>query len=129
MANRAAASLAPEAPAKGWQSRASQSPAARRTAATVVLSMGSTPASRALATSQPQVASAVEGRVQPGDRFLLCSDGLDKVVSDAAIAPVIGLLGSAEAIHHPIRMALDRGAPDNVSVAALAVAVSDPPSR
>jgi serine/threonine protein phosphatase PrpC len=67
----------------------------------------------------------VEDAVSPGDRFLLCSDGLTKVVSDAEIALVIELLGPREAVKQLIQMALDRGAPDNVSVVAVAVAGED----
>ena len=68
----------------------------------------------------------VEDDLQPGDRFLLCSDGLTKVVSDAEIALVVELLAPGEAVNQLIRMALDRGAPDNVSVVAIRVAEADP---
>lgn len=68
----------------------------------------------------------VEGEVTPGDRFLLCSDGLTRVVSDPEIALVVGLVNPAEAVDYLIQMALDRGAPDNVSVVAIAVADADP---
>ncbi|HTW50910.1 MAG TPA: protein phosphatase 2C domain-containing protein [Stellaceae bacterium] len=68
----------------------------------------------------------VEGDVRPGDRFLLCSDGLNRVVTDAEIGLVIGLVNPKEAVNHLIQMALDRGAPDNVSVAAISIAGADP---
>jgi serine/threonine-protein phosphatase Stp1 len=68
----------------------------------------------------------VEDAVVSGDRFLLCSDGLTKVVSDAEIALVIELLAPREAVKQLIQMALDRGAPDNVSVVAVAVADNEP---
>lgn len=68
----------------------------------------------------------IEGDVRPGDRFLLCSDGLNRVVSDSEIGLVIGLVSPKEAVHHLIQMALDRGAPDNVSVAAISLAGADP---
>lgn len=58
----------------------------------------------------------------PGDRFLLSRGGLGNVVSDTEIVLVIRLLGPGEAVNHLIQVALDRGAPDTVSVAAVAVA-------
>lgn len=55
--------------------------------------------------------------LSPGDRLLLCSDGLTRCVDDVAIA---GLLTAAvtpgEACRDLVRAALDAGAPDNVSV-------------
>jgi serine/threonine protein phosphatase PrpC len=68
----------------------------------------------------------VEGDVRPGDRFLLCSDGLTRVVSDAEIGLVVGLVSPDEAVHHLIQITLDRGAPDNVSVVAIKVDGADP---
>jgi serine/threonine protein phosphatase PrpC len=68
----------------------------------------------------------VEGDARLGDRFLLCSDGLNRVVSDAEIGLVLGLVSPKEAVNHLIQMALDRGAPDNVSVAAISLAGADP---
>jgi serine/threonine protein phosphatase PrpC len=62
--------------------------------------------------------------VQPGDVFLLCSDGLTKVVEDAEIADVLGRLAPAETVECLIRTTLDRGAPDNVSVAAVRTAAT-----
>jgi serine/threonine-protein phosphatase Stp1 len=68
----------------------------------------------------------VEGDIEPGDRFLLCSDGLTRVVGDAEIALVVGLLNPDDAVNRLIQMTLERGAPDNVSVAAIKVAEADP---
>ena len=55
---------------------------------------------------------------QPGDLFLLCSDGLNGVVDDDDIATILALRA-----HEPelcidtlIRACLDGGAPDNVSI-------------
>ncbi|MBW8270233.1 PP2C family protein-serine/threonine phosphatase [Caldovatus aquaticus] len=60
----------------------------------------------------------VTGRVVPGDRFLLCSDGLIRVVREAEIAEALAAAGdAAEAL---VRLAVERGARDNVTVIALA---------
>lgn len=55
-------------------------------------------------------------RLRPGDTVLLCSDGLYGVVSDAELA-VAGTDPSLEnAAEHLIGLALQRGAPDNVTL-------------
>lgn len=52
----------------------------------------------------------------PGDRYLLCSDGLSAVVADAHVARVIGTVVDPEdAVGELIRLAQAAGAPDNVS--------------
>jgi len=61
----------------------------------------------------------VEGPIEPGDAFLLCSDGLTKVVDDAEIGAVLSSLSPSEVVRQLIQLTLDRGAPDNVSVAAV----------
>lgn len=62
---------------------------------------------------------AVEGPIEPGDAFLLCSDGLTKVVDDWEIGAALARHPPRDAVHHLIQMTLDRGAPDNVSVAVV----------
>jgi serine/threonine protein phosphatase PrpC len=57
-----------------------------------------------------------EGTVEPGDIFLICTDGLTKVVDDHEIACVLADYEPAEAVGELVRMTLDRGAPDNVSI-------------
>ncbi|OJU47306.1 MAG: protein phosphatase [Microbacterium sp. 69-7] len=64
---------------------------------------------------------------QPGDRWLLCSDGLSGVVDDAHTSKVLGH-------HYPpgrtadllLKQALDGGAPDNVTVVIVDVGGSHP---
>ena len=58
----------------------------------------------------------VSGRLQFGDRFLLCSDGLSKTLQEAQIA---GLLGAHDGVPPPqslIAAALAMNASDNVTV-------------
>ncbi len=55
--------------------------------------------------------------IESGDRLLLCSDGLSKVVREDEVASV--LLAhpvSADACRALVELALERGAPDNVTV-------------
>jgi serine/threonine-protein phosphatase Stp1 len=58
----------------------------------------------------------VEDEVSAGDTFLLCSDGLNKCLSDAEIAAIIATHPPREACDALIAATLKRGAPDNVTV-------------
>ena len=56
-------------------------------------------------------------RLADGDQLLLCSDGLTEMVSDAAIATVLGQRRSAtESCHTLLDLALQAGGKDNVTV-------------
>lgn len=52
----------------------------------------------------------------PGDVYVLCSDGLSGLVSDAEIASVVQSASPEVAAARLVAMANDRGAPDNVTV-------------
>jgi protein phosphatase len=53
----------------------------------------------------------------PGDRYLLCSDGLTDVISDEAILNALEMEADpAHCAHMLVRLALQAGAPDNVTV-------------
>jgi PPM family protein phosphatase len=54
--------------------------------------------------------------VAPGDAFLLCSDGLTDVVTDEEIGRIVSRCDPGRACRQLIRLALSRGAPDNVTV-------------
>ena len=74
---------------------------------------------RAVGASEHLHVETVTGDVRPGDLFLLASDGLTRVMNDDEV--LAGLQGgdleaSAERL---IRLALDREAPDNVSLILL----------
>lgn len=64
---------------------------------------------------------------QPGDRWLLCSDGLSGVVDDAHTAKALGS-GSAPArvADSLLKQALDAGAPDNVTIVIVDVGGQHP---
>jgi protein phosphatase len=66
----------------------------------------------------PTVQVDIEGpiRVEPGDTFLVCTDGLTGRVSDEELAPIIKELDPREAGHLLIDLANLRGGPDNITV-------------
>ena len=57
----------------------------------------------------------VTGRVAAGDRFLLCSDGLSKVLDDATIADLLDAGPAEQAADGLLAEALARNATDNVT--------------
>lgn len=54
-------------------------------------------------------------RVQPGDRFLLCSDGLFKDVRREEIRKRLSAPSAEQALRDLVKQALDRGGTDNVT--------------
>lgn len=58
--------------------------------------------------------------VQADDVFLLCSDGLTRMVSEAEIAAMLGRRRPEDAADRLLRLALQRGAPDNVTLIVVA---------
>jgi serine/threonine protein phosphatase PrpC len=55
-------------------------------------------------------------KLQPGDRFLLCSDGLTNMVADAEIAEELAMSTPSEAARRLVDLVLARGAIDNVTI-------------
>jgi protein phosphatase len=80
----------------------------------------------------PEVEVDVEGPhpVEPGDVFLLCSDGLTGVVSPDEVGAVAQTLPPEEAARLLVHLANLRGGPDNITVMIVRVAggASDPES-
>ena len=65
-------------------------------------------------------------RVQPGDRYLLCSDGLFKALAEPAVAMLLGLENpDASPVERLLHAALERQASDNVTAVAVE-AITDP---
>jgi serine/threonine protein phosphatase PrpC len=62
----------------------------------------------------------VQGRIEDGDTFVLCSDGLTQHVGDEDIARMAGLRPLQRAVEELIATTLDRGASDNVTVVTVA---------
>ena len=64
---------------------------------------------------------------QPGDRWLLCSDGLSGVVDDPHTAKALGLgLAPGRTADTLLKQALDGGAPDNVTIVIVDVGGQHP---
>ena len=59
--------------------------------------------------------------IAPGDQFILCSDGLDKELSDSEIRDTVLTRQPSEAADALVELALLRGSRDNVTVVAVAV--------
>jgi protein phosphatase len=54
---------------------------------------------------------------RPGDRWLICSDGLSSYVTDEKVASILATVSNAEdAANRLVKESLDQGAPDNVTV-------------
>lgn len=72
----------------------------------------------------PEVEVDVEGPhpIEPGDCFLLCSDGLSNQVTGDEIGAVVRALPSDEAAKFLIELANLRGGPDNITVAIVQTA-------
>jgi len=73
---------------------------------------------RAVGVAACVIADVTISSLQPGDVYLLCSDGLNEMLPDADIAHVLGALGGNPrlAAEHLVDLANDRGGVDNVSV-------------
>ncbi|RIQ11506.1 PP2C family protein-serine/threonine phosphatase [Jiangella rhizosphaerae] len=68
--------------------------------------------------------------VQPGDRLLVCSDGLTGVVSDATLEETLSSIpGLDDAADELIRLALAGGAPDNVTLVLADIVETDTPRQ
>lgn len=65
----------------------------------------------------------------PGDRYLLCSDGLSDVVDDAAIAQTLAVPDRDTAADELVELALAGGGPDNITVVLADVVEAQPEER
>jgi len=72
---------------------------------------------RAIQTGGPAEGDLFAHHAEPGDRYLICSDGLTAVLTDETIAGVLADRPDPdEAVDQLIDLTLRGGAPDNVSV-------------
>ncbi|PWS38074.1 serine/threonine-protein phosphatase [Falsiroseomonas bella] len=66
-------------------------------------------------------------RVLPGDRFLLCTDGLTKSLPSGEIAALLATPDATEAPERLVAAALARQASDNVTAVVVEAGAEDPP--
>jgi serine/threonine protein phosphatase PrpC len=71
---------------------------------------------RAIGQSETLDVDAITRRLPPRSRLLLCSDGLWNLVPEDAMLDIVRKNKPQDACDHLIRMANDRGGPDNITV-------------
>jgi protein phosphatase len=71
---------------------------------------------RALGAADQAELEIVDGPAYDGDRFLLCSDGLTAHVADGEIEALLTAADTQKAVDDCLRLTLERGASDNVSI-------------
>ncbi len=76
---------------------------------------------RAIGTQDSVEVDVNSVTVSPGDRFLLCSDGLSTMLSDDEIAAVLAREGPESATRTLVDLANERGGADNISVQIAAI--------
>ncbi|MFD9405835.1 PP2C family protein-serine/threonine phosphatase [Streptomyces sp. NPDC059989] len=87
----------------------------RRTTSLVTQTLGGT---RALSAVDPHVAAFPLG---PGDRYLVCSDGLTDPLPDDAIDDLLRLHDDGRAAFELWKAAIEAGGPDNISLALVRI--------
>jgi serine/threonine-protein phosphatase Stp1 len=75
--------------------------------------------SRAVGTEPEVRYDTLVDKAQAGDRYLLCSDGLTKVVPDSLMASILSTGSIEAAADRLIAETLERGAPDNTTLVVL----------
>lgn len=81
--------------------------------------------SRALGVAQSVQVDIVQDRLEPGDRFLLCSDGLTGPVEPHIIRETLANPRPEACVQALIAAAHAAGAPDNVTVAIIDIVAED----
>ncbi|MES3151745.1 PP2C family protein-serine/threonine phosphatase [Sphingomonas faeni] len=76
---------------------------------------------RAVGVGARIAVDVVTDTAEPGDRFLLCSDGLSGQVTDPELTVMLALPLPSDAIEALVARALERGAPDNVTAVLVGV--------
>ncbi len=76
---------------------------------------------RAVGSSEYLEIDAIHFKLQAGDVFLLCSDGLNKVVSDTEIASLLTHGNGQDIVHALVHLALVRGATDNITTVVVTI--------
>ena len=80
---------------------------------------------RAIGVNDELEVQVRETEVRPGDRFLLCSDGLFKDLQSHELAELIALPSAQHALDRLLSTSLTRGGRDNVTLVIVHVAADD----
>lgn len=75
---------------------------------------------RAVGVTDPVLIDSISDTILPDDIFLLCSDGLHGVISEAEIAACLDSGDNAAAARALVQRSLESGAPDNVTLVMVA---------
>ena len=70
---------------------------------------------RAIGTNEQVEVQVTQLELQPGDKYLLCSDGLTGLVADADIADVLARMDPQDAVRTLVQMANLEGGNDNIT--------------
>ncbi|SCY86789.1 protein phosphatase [Desulfoluna spongiiphila] len=76
---------------------------------------------RAVGVNEQVVADVCESQCYPGDRFVLCSDGLSNRVSEEEILDAVRRFSAGDASRFLVDLAKDRGGDDNITVVVVTV--------
>ena len=76
---------------------------------------------RAVGVAATLQLDGIVDETQPGDHFLLCSDGLHGTVADGEIAAMLNASAGRDPTDALVDLTLERGAPDNVTVVTVAL--------
>jgi serine/threonine protein phosphatase PrpC len=81
---------------------------------------------RALGVERDIQVDIVQDEIEPGDRFLLCSDGLTGPLSDDELRELVALPDIEHAVDQMIARAHAKGAPDNVTAIVVEIGHANP---
>jgi len=84
---------------------------------------------RALGAEPEVEIDVVREKLRPGDRVLLCSDGLTNLVGDGEILQKVQKMGPQKAPGALIDLANERGGQDNITAMVIGVQGGPPPSK
>ena len=74
---------------------------------------------RSLGDSPDLAVDVFQERIGPGDVILLCTDGLSGLVRDEEMAAVLSGISPREGAEQLVRLANERGGPDNITVTVI----------
>lgn len=77
---------------------------------------------RAVGVKKELAIDAVDGDAKPGDIFVLASDGMTRLIPDDELAAILSAAPVDAAADRLITLVLERGAPDNVTIAIVRLA-------